>query len=532
MRRSSVLIATGAALTLVVSACSGGNGGSGVAGSDRYATDGTFTMAVWEDLGVYDPYRNNAVVGGLAWLAYDSLLNRKPDGAFVSGLAEKWSADAHTATFTLRPDVTCSDGTPLTAGQVASAINYVSDPKNESPQYGFSVPTVPLTASGDDASRVVKVVVKEPFGFLLNTIGQLPIMCAKGLEDPAILKTASDGTGPYVLAKMVPGQGYTFTRREGYTWGADGAGTDQPGMPQTVVVRVVANKTTAANLLLSGELNFAEVTREDQARLEGQGLGKVEVPAAGAWLWLNKRGDRPLADKRVRQALVHAVDLDELVKVSTGGSGTAATGLTPREPNPCPADTVAGNLPAHDVAAAEKLLDEAGWVKGSDGRRSKNGKPLTLSVHFQPDWAPLDKTTAELLAQRWRAVGADVRLSGDTTTIGNQTLYETNNYDVYVLGYNPNLPSILIPFVSGPVPPNGRNHSGIVNAEYDALVAKARTMTPPAACKYWNDAERALIRNVDVVPISERPWLYYLKNAEASIIGYQLPAPTSLRVLG
>lgn len=497
----------------------------------RYAENGTFTMAVWEDLGVYDPYRNSAQAGGIAWLSYDSLINQMPNGEFVSGLAQKWSADARSATFMLRPGITCSDGTPLTAMQVADAITYVSDPKNQSPQYGVTVPAVPLTATGDDASHTVKIVTKRHFGFLLNTIGQFPVMCKKGLENPGMLKSASAGTGPFVLTEMVPGQYYKFAVRKGYSWGPGGASTSAPGTPSTVIVKVVSNKTTAANLLLAGDVNFAEVDRADRQRLDARGLPRVEVPAGGAWLWLNQLGGRPLADIRVRQALVSALDLSEMVKISTGGVGTAATGLTPKEPKACPQNTVTGRLPRHDVAAAETLLDQAGWRKGSDGIRSKNGKALALDLHFEPAWAPLDKTTAELLAQRWHAIGIKVNLVGDTTMNGNRAMFQTSNYDVFLLGFNPSLPTILTSFVSGATPPKGKNLAGINNSDYNALADKAETMVPPAACTYWNQAEYALFRDVDVVPISNRPWLYYLKNAQAQVIGYKLPVPTSIRVL-
>jgi peptide/nickel transport system substrate-binding protein len=183
------------------------------------------------------------------------------------------------------------------------------------------------------------------------------------------------------------------------------------------------------------------------------------------------------------------------------------------------------------VAAAEGLLDQAGWAKGPDGVRAKAGKPLTLDLHFEPTWAPLDKPTAELLAQRWRAIGVTVKLSGDATNVGNRVMFETGDYDVFLLGFNPNLPSILHRFVSGPVPPKGSNIAGIKNADYDALSFQAEAIVPPGACPYWSRAEQALINDVDVVPISNRPWLYYLKNAQAQVVGYQLPAPTTIRVL-
>ncbi len=527
MRRFAVSITLFGALLLA--ACNGSSGSTD--GGRANASNKTFTMALASDPGVFDPYHSQLIFG-YAKLAYDSLVNIQPDGKVVSGLAEKWSADARSATFDLRPGITCSDGTPLTATQVAAAIGYVSDPKNKSPQYGVNVPTVPLRATGDDASRTVKVAMtKEPFGFLLNTVGQLPIMCSKGLRTPSLLKKASDGTGPFVLTDIAPGQRYTFTVRKGYDWGPAGASTTAPGTPAKVVLRVVSNESTAANLLLSGELNLAVIGGEDRQRLDARGLRRIERSAPMAWLWFNHLGNRPTADTRIRQSLVSALDLDEIVKVSTGGVGHRATGLV-LDPAPCPGDTVTAHMPKYDVALANGQLNADGWVKGSDGIRTKGGKRFTLDLHYVPSLSPTLKPTAELIAEKWGTIGIKVKLTAETFATMNQSLFSTSNYDVYLGGFGFNLPTQSVPYLSGPIPPKGTNVAGVVNKEYNTLATKAAAMTPPEACEYWNDAEVALWRNLDIVPISTRPQLYYLTKATAQGMPYNTPIPTSIRMLG
>ncbi len=526
MPRPTTLVAPILAACLVATGCSGSgtNGGSGA-----LASGGTFTMAIPADLGTFDPYRNNTVY--YASLAYDSLVNLGQDGTFVSGLAEKWSADARSASFTLRDGVTCSDGTPLTATRVAEALRYIGDPQKKSRQYGLTTPTAPFTVTADDAARTVGVTMTaEPFGFLLNTIGQAPIMCPKGVADPSLLKSGSDGTGPFVLTEVVPGQSYTFTVRQGYTWGPGGASTSAPGTPAKVVLRIIPNEATSANLLLSGEVNLAPIGGQDQQRLTAQNLERFQVAGSGAGLRFNQIGGRPTADKRVRQALVHALDMAKVVEVSTGGAGTASTGLVALQPKPCTGDTVAGRLPGHDVATAESLLDQAGWVKGADGIRAKDGKRLSVGLHYVPSLFPLDKPTAELLSRQWKAIGVDVRLVVNSTVDVPKVLYETTDWDVFMGLGTAYLPSQMAPFVSGPFPPKGTNLAG-VNRDYDALVAKAKALTPPAACTYWNQAEQALYRDVNLAPISNRPTFYYLKNARAAGAGYTIPIPTSIRLL-
>jgi peptide/nickel transport system substrate-binding protein len=484
------------------------------------------------DIGSFDPYHNRAIQN-IFKFTYDSLVNLRSDGSFATGLAEKWTAGNKSASFVLRQHVTCSDGTPMTASQVAAAISYVSDQKNASVLYNTWVPAVPLTATGDDSSRTVKVDLKKPYGFLLRTIGRLPIVCAKGLKNPKLLATASDGTGPFVLSSVVPGQSYTFNVRKGYSWGPNGASTSAPGTPAKVVIRIIENETTAANLMLSGELNFARVKGEDQQRLIARGMTKAQTTQSGTWLWFNHIGGRPAADQRVRQALTEALDLNEIVKVNTGGTGGSATGLIATAPKPCPGDTVAGQFPKQDAAAAGSLLDQAGWTKGTDGiRRNGKGVPLTLDLHFLPLVSPREKPTAELIAQRWAAVGVKTKLTSDTYDDYGRVFYKTGNFDVYAAGFGFDLPSQMMERLSGPIPPKGTNGSGVNNKEYNELSAKAVSMVAPASCPLWNQAEQALYRGFDIVPIASVFETYYLNKAAAKVIAFESPIPTSVRVFG
>lgn len=528
-RRPVMLMAIVVAWAVVATSCDGSADDPAKEGeSVRYAEDGTLTMAIADDRGAFDPYRSLTI--DVAKLAYDPLVHIRSDGSLASGLAEEWTADTRSATFTLRPDVTCSDGTALTASQVAASLRFATDLANEELIYGSPL-QVPVSITADDAARTVEIDVDEPVGFLLESIGQVPIVCAKGLEDPKVFETASDGTGPFVLTGVDPGQSYTFTRRNDYAWGPDGASTSEPGTPKTVVLRIIANETTAANLLLSGEINFAKIQGDDRQRLDAQGLDRIEVPSPAPWLQFNQIGDHPGADLRVRQALVHALDLDELIAVSTGGSGSPATGLINFEPRVCPGNTIAGLLPEHDVAAAEALLDEAGWIEGSDGIREKGGTPLALDLLYYPPASPFDQPMAELVAQRWEAIGVKVNLNAGNLASLTEALFETYDWDVYQTGAEFTRPDQAVPWVSGPVPPEGVNYAGIDNPEYTELVAQAQATALPDACEYWNQAEQALWRHLDFVPLGELPLFYYLQGAQADVLGYDIPVPTSIRVL-
>ena len=411
-------------------------------------------------------------------------------------------------------------------------MSYVGkDPNNAPAQFGITVPSVPYTATGDDAAGTVKVATGKPFGLLLNMVGLLPIVCPKGLKDPKSLNSASDGTGPYVVAGAVAGQSFTYALRKGYTWGPGGAGTATPGLPAKIVINSVSSKATQANLLLTGALNYGQVTEDDMTRLGARGLKNLEYPVAGTWLAFNQRDNRPGSDLRVRRALAMTLNPTEVLKVSGAGHGIVPTGLISQVPKPCPGNTVTGQAPRYDVAGAEALLDQAGWVKGPDGIRAKNGKPLAFTMIFSPDYAPLDKPTGEFLAQRWKAIGVKANLRPITPAAIQEVLFKTGNWDLYTGGTNVGLPSQLMARLAGPLPPGGVNYAGVHNAEYKALADKALTMTLPQACPTWDKAEQAIIRNVDFTPIANRAQHVFLNKAELQLGRYAGPIPTSIRVL-
>ncbi len=513
---------------LVAAGCSGAANQPSDRNAAKYAAGGTFTMVLHDDRGNFDPYQTNIL--NYAKFAYDSLVNLQPNGKFATGLAAKWSVGVKSATFTLRAGVTCSDGAPLTASQVAADLTYLGDPKNKSVLYGVTIPAVPYTVTANDAARTVKVTLSKPFGFLLQTIGQTPVVCPKGLKDPNRLKFASDGTGPFVLTEVVPGQSYTFMVRKGYTWGPNGASTSAPGTPAKVVFKVLRNETTAANLLLSGEVNMARITGEDRARLDARGLAKFQRPTPGAWMQFNQFAERPAADRRIRQALVQAVDLGEVVKVNSGGTGKPATGLINLVPNVCADDTVSGTLPKYDAAAAEALLDQAGWTKGDDGLRRKAGRPLELDLLYVPEWSIYNKPTVELVAKRFEHIGIKAEIVATTLAELPKYLYQSRNWDIFLEGNGLNLPINAVPFYSGPVPPKGLNFSGVNNSAYNALVAKAKALPIPEACTFWKEAEQTLFRNIDVVPIVNRPEQWFMHKAEATFAGYDRPLPISIKL--
>ncbi|GAA1927059.1 ABC transporter substrate-binding protein [Streptomyces durmitorensis] len=501
MRSARIAAAVVGAAALGLTGCGGApNAGGPAASGGRLADGKSFTLAMPSDPGTLDPAMTVMATAIQAdRFLYDPLIHVARDGGVTAGLAAKWEADTTTARFTLRPGLTCADGAPLTARDVAANIAFVADPKNRSPLAGLYV-NPGATVKADNETREITVTSKIPDAFLLRNIGMVPIVCGKGMDDRGSLAKGQHGTGMFTLTEAVPGDHYTLTRREDYTWGPGTWQADQKGLPDKVHIRVVANETTAANLLLSGELNAASLGGPDQQRLLGRGQFHADATSARGEMWFNQAPGRPTRDEPVRRALAKAADLGDIGKVLTAGTGKPSRGLLTVEPKPCKGDAVSGNLPAHDVRAAKSLLDKAGWKESADNIRVKNGKRLTLTLVYPSQIGQPAASAAELVQKAWQDVGADVTIKGVDNTGINQVVAGNASWDAAVLPLGLALPPQLRPFVSGPKPPDGTNFAHIENDTYAKLADEASRMPGGEGCPTWSRAEEALITSVDVVP--------------------------------
>lgn len=525
MRRR--VLTTAAALSaaaVTVAACSSGGSSSSAssaanssaaAGAASYVSGKTATLVVPSNPGSLDPdlaYISDALE--VDYFLYDSLISFTPSGQVESNLASKWSGTTTTASYTLKPGVTCSDGSPLTASTVAANINFIANPKNASSRLGSWVPAG-ATATGDNKTGVVTVKSPGPDPFLVSDVGQAMIVCGNGLKNRNILKNGADGTGMYTLTSAVPGSSYTLTLRKGYTWGPGGATSAAKGLPATVVLRVVANQTTAANELLSGQANISQVIGSDAQRVSSLYSQAVYAPLGE--LWFNEKPGSPTASLAVRKALTEAVQLSQLGQVLTSGTGKPATGAIAPALSPCKGNTIGSSLPSYDLSAAKAALA---------------GKNLSLALYYPTSLGTGATAAATLLQQTWSQLGVKVTLHGITDAeISSEIVGGTAAWDVGIIPVGLSSPVQLVPFVSGPTPPKGANFASISNPAYTADVAKAAATPGSAGCPSWNAAETALYKNVDLVPFVNSAITTYAKGATFQLSQGDIQ-PSSIRMLG
>ncbi|WP_042457662.1 ABC transporter substrate-binding protein [Streptacidiphilus jiangxiensis] len=516
--RTTRLAAAAVALGLTATAA----GCVGSAGVSTGANE--VVIAISTDPGTLSP--TVTLAGSASFInrfAYATLVNVTADGSLVSGVATKWSSTPTSAQFTIRPGVTCQDGSALTAADVAAEYNYIANPKNQSPMLGLAVPPS-ASAKADLTTGTVTVTTGQPAPFTVQMSRMLPLVCQKSLANPAALARATDATGPYELTSAVPGASYTYVKRSGYAWGP--GGTNDAAMPDKVVFKVVTNESTAANLLLSGQINAAIVNGPDRLRLEAAKLKHVSASNMFGEFLFNEGAGHATADEAVRRALLSALDLQQIGSVATGGTGTPATNLE-TGPTPCTGNSVAGNLPAQSLTQAAAELTAAGWAK-TGGVWTKDGLPLTVNWHYSSAQGPKLNAAAELIVQQWTAFGVKVTsVDTDGPSIGSTLV--GGSWDVFWAPVGVNLPNQLTQFFDGPRPPQGNNFGDVQNPAYHQLVAQAMKQPGTAGCPLWDQADASLVKRADVAPFVDSPVRYYQKGATFQVADVGI-LPDTLRL--
>lgn len=526
MRKQLVLVC--AALVATTTACNSSEAGPRQNGAGL-KKDAEIVIALAGDPGTLDPTKTlSGPAQQINRFAYDSLAYTNADGELVSGIAESWEVTPTTLTFKIRPDVTCGDGSKLVPSSIQRFFEYLK--KSKSPMIGTAIPDANYKVAADDASGTFTFESGEPNGFLLQNLVSVPIVCEKGLTDPKSLARGSAGTGPYVLTEVVSADHYTLERREGYTWGSDGSSTAEEGLPARVTFRVVSNEATSTNLMLSGELDIANLTGPDRERLdESNGFNVYNVATDSLLMMFNEREGLPAAEKAVRQALVQTVDRAELLQVATSGFGAESHSMVTVTPQVCDDSAAASSIAELDPDAAAGALDSAGWARtGTNGPREKNGKPLKIRLAVSVPGAA-GQDAAELLRQQWEDLGVQVDIK---TVAGPQLenlLFGTADFDAVVFPLAISLPSTVYGLLVGPPPPAGGNFAALTNADYEKHASEALATPGDAGCDGWTKAEAALYSNGDVLPIGATTAAAVGRNLEFDYVQGQID-PMSVRV--
>jgi peptide/nickel transport system substrate-binding protein len=519
-RSTRWVVALTAVTAVTLSACSGGSGdGSGSTGAEPDAvTDGIVNIDLAGPVTSYDPAKGSGYQDSLvAWSMYDSLIVTDTDGSQIAGLASDWTTTANSATFTLKQGVTCSDGSALTPEIVAGSLTRLLDPATASPFLsqitGGNNPATVTTAGTD----TVTVTLEKPWSGLLPGLASpfAGIVCAKGTADPSILQTGSDGTGAFVAESQVAGSSYTFTRRTDYTWGPAFAEQGEGDLPTQLVMQVITDDNTRANLMETSALQIGAFGTNAWTRFENSASIESKISQqTDIMLIFNETAGKPTADPEVRKAVAQAINRDGLNEVQSFGAGELITNLG-QDSYACADPSLGDLIPEYDAAAATQVLSG-----------------LSLTVLGGNVFAGGDGNSYVLSALEAAGVEGTVR-NVDNAAYVDAMFSGANEWDVAVLGYGNLLNSLLATggFFTGEAPPNGQNLGAVNNPEAAAALQAAGTAeTEEAACAAVTDFQSALIGNYDVVPVSTIPVHVLFAGGTSGAVVKGFAQPSSIRI--
>ncbi|MCW6012701.1 TIGR04028 family ABC transporter substrate-binding protein [Serratia marcescens] len=357
--------------------------------------------------------------GGILNQITDKLTYQNPKTLEIEPwIAESWSSNADKTeyTFKLRPGVTFSDGTPLDANAVAKNFDTYGLGNKEK-----RLPVSEVINNYQRSEVVDPLTVKFHFtrsspGFLQGTA-----TIGSGLVSLSTLNRSYDelgdarhiiGSGPFVVSGETLGREVELSARKDYDWGP--AKLPQQGRANLDGIKVIVTGEDSVRIgaLQAGQADFIrQIQAYDEKQTQDQGFIIYAAPTRGVNDSIAFRPDNPLvADLRVRQALLHATDSKQIVDTLFSANYPQAKSVI--------ASSAAGFVDLSDKLKfdpqqANRLLDEAGWKKGGDGLREKDGKKLVLTV-YESLPQPQNKAVLQLVSQQWGKVGARLNiLAGD-----------------------------------------------------------------------------------------------------------------------
>ena len=433
-------------------------------------------------------------------LVYSGLVRYDKDLVIEGDMAESWeiSEDNRTLTFHLRKDVTWHDGQPFTAEDVMFTYQLYVDPNTP-------------TAYAERYKQVSKAEVLDPYTFRVHyekplatalISWSLAIHPKHLLEGQEITKSPLArkpvGTGPFRFVKWDVGEKVVLESNPTYY-------EDEPYIHR-VVYRIIPDQSTMFLELQSNGLDYMGLTPlqySDQTDTPNfkRNFNKYRYLAFGyTYLGYNLR--KPMfQDKRVRHALSHAINKQELVDGVLLGLGQAAN--SPYKPDTWPYNPNVQQFP-YDPDKAGALLAEAGWIDSdNDGIRDKDGEPLAFTIVTNQGNEQRIRT-GEIIQRRFREVGVDVKLRVIEWASFLKEFINPGKFDATILGWSVSLdPDSYNIWHSSKTKPGELNFVNFQNAEVDDLLEKGR--------RTYDQAERKRIYDrLQEILAEEQPytWLY------------------------
>ena len=516
----------------------------------RRGGGGDVKVLWWQGPTILNPHLSIGVKDGDgSRIFYEPLISFDPEGNYIPVLAAEVptlqnggiARDGLSVTWKIKRNVQWHDGKPLTADDFVFTWEYAADPAT----------TAISAGTYKDVARIekldaltLKIVYKAPNPAWFQTFGGTlcvipkhvfePFKGAKSREAPANLKPV--GTGPYRIVDFKPGDAIRAELNPNY---------HEPNWPffDRLELKGGGDAVSAARAVIqTGEYDFAwNIQVEDDVlrRMEQGGKGRTDIaPAAGiehllcnfSDPWTEVDGERGsaksahpfLTDPAVRQALSLLVDRASIQEQLYGRQGQATANYLNapsrfRSPN---------TRWEFSVDKANAVLDQAGWKRGADGIRTKDGKRLKMV--YQTSINPVRQKTQAIVKQAAAKAGIDMELKSVVASVyfgsdpGNPDTSSKFWADLQMYAFNmtsgPEPQRFMDPFVSWEIATKannwaGRNNTRWRNEEYDrAWKAAESEMDPVKRAALFIRMNDLLTQNNVIVPITWRANISAISN--------------------
>lgn len=345
-------------------------------------------------------------------MVYEPLVKYQADGSVKPWLAKSWThtADGKTWVFTLRDNVTFSNGEPFNAHAAVENFRAVLDNRQRHAWLELARQIVDVKAISDTELQITLKSAYYPFLQELALPRPFRFIAPSQFKNHETMNgiKAPIGTGPWVLKESKLNQYDVLVRNDRY-WG------EKPAI-RHITVKVIPDPTTRAVAFETGDIdllygNEGLLPLDTFARFSQSANYRTQLsqPVETVMLALNS-AKAPTDDLAVREALNYAVNKKSLIDNALYGTQKVADtlfaptvpyaniGLKPRQ---------------YDPQQAKSLLEQAGW-KAQSGKtiREKNGQPLRIELSYIGTDA-LSKSMAEIIQADMRQVGVDVALVGE-----------------------------------------------------------------------------------------------------------------------
>lgn len=423
-------------------------------------------------------------------LVFDALVKKDAHYNLQPWLATSWEQlDALTWVFHLRDGVRFHDGKPLTADDVVWTIESLVDPA-----YGGLITAKSGSFAAVDHAEArdrltVVVHLKHPDeGLLFNMSDGLFGVVPKGAGREFGMHPI--GTGAFSFVSAVEDKEVLVERNPDYWAGA-------PKLAKIRFAVVPDDVTTALEMKKgSGDIESNAMTLDMVHSLRDAPNLITETGPSSVVIYMNFNvQDAALKDRRVRQAIACAIDRQAIVDALWRSKARLASSLLPPEHWASASNAELAQYP-HDVARAQRLLDEAGFHAGNDGVR--------LRVTLKTSTDESTRLMAAVMQQQLRAAGIDLQIRSAEfgTFYSDVTKGAFQIYALRWIGSNEDPDIFRYAYGSGSFPPKGGNRGRYANPRVDELLALASASTDQAARrKAYVEVQQILAEDLPGIPL-------------------------------